>query len=345
MDALLSNLIFKMHILFYSSVKTKKMFSIQSYYRNDIQILRDLGYNVHLSNSILDFFIFWKYDIAFLYFYRYAFFASFIAKIFNKRVYFTGGIDYLEKTFATPAQRRLQVLSFKLCNMFSNRNILVSSTDYKNVQEIYNGKIPSKCSLSFHVIDIDKFEYNGDYNEKEKIITTIAWMVNVDNVFRKGVDKTIKAFSLFVKTHPDYKLVIAGPSGHGSDYILKLITDLNMKGKINYLGTISENDKVDLLKRSQIYTQLSIYEGFGIASIEALAAGNIIIHSGNGGLKDAVGQNGFLVNANNISDIVNAMEKACSVCNNNDFMQRGILYVKENFSYDKRLSDFRNIIK
>ena len=39
----------KKTVLFYSSVKTKKMFSIQSYYRNDIMILRDLGYRVRLS--------------------------------------------------------------------------------------------------------------------------------------------------------------------------------------------------------------------------------------------------------------------------------------------------------
>ena len=74
-----------MDVFFYSSVRTKKMFSIQSYYRNDICILKDLGYNVHLSNSIWDFLCFWKYDIAFLYFYKYSFFAAFFAKLFRKK--------------------------------------------------------------------------------------------------------------------------------------------------------------------------------------------------------------------------------------------------------------------
>ena len=92
----------KKTVLFYSSVKTKKMFSIQSYYRNDIMILRDLGYRVRLSKSCWDFVRFWRYSIAFVYFYRYGFFAALWAKLLGKKAYFTGGIDYLEPSFATP---------------------------------------------------------------------------------------------------------------------------------------------------------------------------------------------------------------------------------------------------
>lgn len=43
-------------VFFYSSVQTKKMFSIQSYYRNDILILKDLGYKVALSKKSFDFY-------------------------------------------------------------------------------------------------------------------------------------------------------------------------------------------------------------------------------------------------------------------------------------------------
>ena len=70
----------KKSVLFFSSVKTKKMFSIQSYYRNDIMILKELGYDVHLSKSCWDFLCFWRYSVAFIYFYRYGLIAAAIAK-------------------------------------------------------------------------------------------------------------------------------------------------------------------------------------------------------------------------------------------------------------------------
>lgn len=329
-------------VLFYSSVKTKKMFSIQSYYRNDILILKKLKCQVKLSNSIFDFFKFWDYDIGFFYFYRYSLFAALISKIFFKKNIFTGGIDYLDSSFASFRQRLIQALFFKICNLISDANVLVSTTDVSNVRKIYNGTLPEKCVLSFHVIDFDSFEYKNE--KKEKIFTTIAWMVNRDNVYRKGVDKTIKAFALFVKLFPDYKLIIAGPSGAGGIEIINLISKLKLSKSVEYIGTISEKGKIDLLKSSMFYSQLSIYEGFGIAAIEALAAGNIIIHSGNGGLKDAIAGNGYITDISSIENVFNTFVKAVQENEKVDTLRKiGIQYVKDNFIFNRRLQDLDKV--
>lgn len=329
-------------ILFYSSVKSKKMFSIQSFYRTDIQILKDLGYRVLLSNSIIDFFLFWKYDIGFYYFYRFSFFCALIAKLCGKKNFFTGGIDYLEPSFASSFQLFVQRVFFFLCNFVSDCNIIVSSTDENNIRKLYYGHLPRKCKKSFHVIDYDKFEYKGE--QKENIISTIGWMVNVDNVYRKGIDKTIYAFSVFVKKHPNYKLIIAGPNGDGSAVIMNLVKKLTLCDKVIYLGAISESEKIDLLKRSKVYSQLSIYEGFGIAAIEALAAGNIVVHSGNGGLKDGVSTFGIQVDRDNVDSIINGFELALGMTEQNHYYDAGIQHVKDKFSYQKRLHDFEHIL-
>lgn len=81
----------KKTVLFYSSVKTKKMFSIQSYYRNDIMILRDLGYRVRLSKSCWDFVRFWRYSIAFVYFYRYGFLQRYGQNYWGRKLILQGG--------------------------------------------------------------------------------------------------------------------------------------------------------------------------------------------------------------------------------------------------------------
>ena len=78
-------------ILFYSNVKTKKQFSVQGFYRTDIDILKKLGFKVKLSKHWYDFLLFNKYDLAFLYFYRYSLIPAMISKIFRKKVFFTGG--------------------------------------------------------------------------------------------------------------------------------------------------------------------------------------------------------------------------------------------------------------
>ena len=63
----------KKRILFYSSVGSLELFKTQKFYQIDIALLGDLGYDVSLSNRILDSLLFWKYDILFSYFYRYSF--------------------------------------------------------------------------------------------------------------------------------------------------------------------------------------------------------------------------------------------------------------------------------
>lgn len=331
-------------ILFYSSVKSKRMFSVQQFYKTDISILRELGYKVKLSNSVFDYFCFWKYDTAFIYFYRYGLFPAIISKFFFKKVYFTGGIDYLDFEYAGKKNHYIQKVFFKLCNFFSDTSIIVSNSDLKNIQLIYKRKkIPKNLEMSFHVIDFDSFRYTFN-NEKKKIMTTIAWMLREENVFRKGVDKTIEVFDMLKKIDNEWKLIIIGPKGEGTKIIEKLIIDKGLEDSVLLTGSVSEAIKINYLKMSKIYLQLSIYEGFGIAAIEALAAGNIVFHSGRGGLKDGIGDFGIKVenlsDSSQIAGLINSTLKFESNQQYEEFINNGISYVEQNFSYNVRKEQF-----
>lgn len=85
-------------ILFYSSVNSLELFKTQKFYQIDISILKDLGYDVLLSNRIFDSLLFWKYDILFSYFYRYSFFAALLAKCFGKKTNFPSIFHYQSLT-------------------------------------------------------------------------------------------------------------------------------------------------------------------------------------------------------------------------------------------------------
>lgn len=331
-------------VYFYSSVKSKQIFSVQSYYQTDINILKELGYKVELSNTISDFLKFWKYDVAFIYFYRYGFFVALLAKSFRKRVYFTGGIDYLEKQFATKKQQYVQSLFFKLCNSLSDKNILVSSADARNVAALYNGQLPDNCVISFHVIDTESLEFTGNFSDKKPQFCTIAWMVKLDNVFRKGIDKAVRIFEKIVQQHPEFTFNIAGLEGVGSEYVRKMIHERNLEKSIFILGAISDSEKINLLKNSMFYFQLSTYEGFGIAAAEALVAGDIIIHSGRGGLADAVGNFGYKFENMDEDAIAMFLLNKFKEPIANEAMQDGINYIKQQFTYSKRFTDFKNII-
>ena len=108
-----------------------ELFKTQKFYQIDISILKDLGYDVLLSNRIFDSLLFWKYDILFSYFYRYSFFAALLAKCFGKKTYFTGGIDSLDSDYASAFNYKIQALFFKLCYWVADSCIIVSQSDLK----------------------------------------------------------------------------------------------------------------------------------------------------------------------------------------------------------------------
>ncbi len=275
-------------ILFYSSVKDKSLFYTQSFYQIDIDILKDLGYTVVLSNKITDALKFWKYNCVFAYFYRWSFFVALIAKIFGRNTYFTGGIDALNKSTNSKKNYFVQVLFFYLCHLVAKKCIIVSNTDMQHVNYIV-GK-SKKLVYSEHTVKTSNFINDFDPILKNNDFVTICWQGDKSNIERKGVDLALVLFSNLIKKAEFRKsnFYILGRTGNGTHYLSQIIESLGLKERVFIIGEVSEEEKIEYLTRNKFYFQLSQYEGFGIAALEALLSGDIIIHSGQGGLSNKI---------------------------------------------------------
>jgi len=335
----------KKRVLFYSSVKDIELFQIQRFYSVDIALLVNLGYEVSITNHIGKFCLFWKYDIAFLYFYKWALLPAILAKIFSKKVYFTGGIDQLEESITSKIEFFSQAILFKLCYIFSDICLVVSQSDLKNIKKIYNRKCLDKVYFSSHTINVDSF-YVENVLSKKNDFTTIAWMGSIENVQRKGVDKSLILFEKLVQRQEfsDSKFYIIGKQGEGSRYLSKLCTSLNITDRVVFTGDIDEEVKIAILRDSKYYFQLSTFEGFGIAAIEALAAKNIVIHSGKGGLKETIKNFGVKINiyADSVEDFVNISNLIVSY--RPDLLSKAHNHILANYSNDARQNDFMKIM-
>ncbi len=334
-------------IYFYSSVKDIGLFETQKFYKIDIDILTDLGYEVSVTNKITDFFNFKQYNIAYIYFYRYGLFVAIIARLLGKKVFFTGGIDYLDQTYASKKDLFIQRVFFKLCLMFSTNCILVSTADLHNVMRIYKGRLSEKIKLSFHAFNVEKYKCE-DYEDKGYDFITIAWMGTVQNVIRKGLDKAIELFAALRQKYPEYRqsrFFIVGKQGEGSEFLKEKVKIHNVGEWVVFTGEMNEDEKVSLLKKSRFYFQLSYYEGFGVAAAEALAAGNIVLNSGRGGLKDSVGEHGVYVDIDSdmnkqIDNIHLEIKK-----NNVEKLMVGSQYIADCFSYEIRKREMLTIVR
>ncbi len=331
----------KKRLLFYSSCKTLDLFKIQQFYVIDINIFQQLGFTVTPTNRIRDFLKFWQYDYGFYYFYKKSFFPALIAKIFFKKNYFTGGIDEFSSTNKKIFFR--QKLFFFLSYMVADKCILVSNADAENIKNIYHNRLRKKITFAFHGIDIQKLICSeNDFAQKDNNFISVAWQGSKVNVIRKGLDKAIKVFSELKQfsEFQDSFFYILGKCGEGTSYLKEICKRYDVEASVIFIDELAESEKIELLKKSRFYFQLSTYEGFGLAALEALAAKDIVIHSGNGGLKDVVEKDGIILydnyTAQDLREIINSYDiKTLFIAEKRIF---------EHFTIEKRKSDFETII-
>ena len=109
----------------------------------------------------------------------------------------------------------------------------------------------------------------------------------------KGVDLLIRAFARL--RHPTAVLEIAG-AGDYRPALERLAASLDLGGQVRFLGFVSEEEKLALLRRSWAVALASPKEGWGLTNVEAAACGTPVVASNSPGIRESVrdGVTGFL---------------------------------------------------
>lgn len=129
--------------------------------------------------------------------------------------------------------------------------------------------------------------YNGftnptkNYNDEvlKKIgISKAKYILFVGTVQpRKNLQTLIKAFVELQKNENDMKLVIVGKKGWLYEPIVKVAAESDIKEKIIFTGFIDNESLSSLYKNAFVFAHPSLYEGFGIPVLEAMAHGCPVI--------------------------------------------------------------------
>tara|TARA_Y100001968_G_scaffold128822_1_gene117650 strand:+ start:25 stop:1089 length:1065 start_codon:yes stop_codon:yes gene_type:complete len=122
----------------------------------------------------------------------------------------------------------------------------------------------------------------------------------------KNLERVIKAFS-YAKIN-DYKLVFVGSSDKRyTPSLIKIIDELNLRHLCVWKGWVNDDEKLSLLNECQALIIASLWEGFGLPALEAMACGTPVIASEKGALPEVIGKYGYFVNPLNIESIAFAM--------------------------------------
>jgi glycosyltransferase involved in cell wall biosynthesis len=92
---------------------------------------------------------------------------------------------------------------------------------------------------------------------------------------RKNLAKLIEAYAILLNRHRDlgYELVLAGPFGFGSEEIRRMADEGVTQGKVKFTGPLPGEELAQLIKRASLCVIPSLYEGFCLPMVEAMACG------------------------------------------------------------------------
>lgn len=125
---------------------------------------------------------------------------------------------------------------------------------------------------------------------------------------QKNLIYLIDEFANFLKFKPDLQLVFAGPKGKEADLILSRIKEKNIENNFFYLGKVDFGDLRYLYSACEVFCFPSIYEGFGMPVLEAMACGAPVITSNVSSLPEIMNDVTFLIDPSKSGDLANKLE-------------------------------------
>lgn len=161
---------------------------------------------------------------------------------------------------------------------------------------------------------------------------------------KKNLINLVKAFDIFSKKFPDYKLLLCGKRGYGAKKVFEEIRKLGLWNKIFAPGYVEDKEKFLLMKRSTAFMYATYYEGFGYPILECFQAGLPILVSDNSSIKEVASDCALYCYPEDPEDICRKMEllvqdqRACDI-----LVEKGKERLK-NFSWEKSVTKHLEVI-
>ena len=152
---------------------------------------------------------------------------------------------------------------------------------------------------------------------------------------RKNVELALRAFANLHERFPDLRFVLAGPSTFKQTNVGQIAEELHVSDKIILPGSVNDQDLPALYSAAEIFVFPSLYEGFGLPVVEAMACGTVVITSTASSLPEVAGEAALLVDPRSVDQMTDALQTLLKDASlRADLRQRGLARAAQ-FSWDE----------
>lgn len=193
---------------------------------------------------------------------------------------------------------------------------IITTSEFSKGQIIkYYGTDPDKITVIPCAADREKY---FPVRDREKCIAAAKkygiegeyymYLGNIEP--RKNLSRLIEAYSIARKKRDGIpKLALAGIKGWQCDEIYSKAEKLGISDSVIFTGYLEDDDVPLLMNGAAAFCFPSLYEGFGMPPLEAMACGTPVIVSNTSSLPEVTGDCGIMVDPFDTEDIAEALLK------------------------------------
>jgi glycosyltransferase involved in cell wall biosynthesis len=131
---------------------------------------------------------------------------------------------------------------------------------------------------------------------------------------RKNIKTLLRAFAMLLAETPqdDLAFVITGGNGWGRENYLATVEALGLRDRVRFTGFVEDDLLPELYRGALLFVYPSLYEGFGLPVLEAMACGTPVITSNRASLPEVAGDAALLVDPTRPEALAAAMTSIIS---------------------------------
>jgi len=229
----------------------------------------------------------------------------------------------------------------------SHRVLTVSEASKRDILRYFSVP-PSKIDVIYNAID-ERFGEEPDPEELERVRERYQlddqFVLYAGNIKpHKNLERLIEAFHTLRKGPFEHvKLLIIGDEISKYATLRRAVHKYKLHKHVRFFGFVPDRTLAVLYRLAAVFVFPSLYEGFGLPPLEAMASGTPVITSNVSSLPEVVGDAALLIDPYETDAIADAMRRVLSEpALHADLRERGLRRAKE-FSWERSVGRVRQI--